>query len=64
MFQVVLIWNDVNSSAPQALSDLLLDFPNLKVKVIKAKENSLNNRMLPYEVIDTMAVLQASRQCC
>ncbi|MFH4973533.1 hypothetical protein AB6A40_000242 [Gnathostoma spinigerum] len=50
--KVLVVWNDVDSSPKQ-------DWPKLHVPVqfIKAKMNSLNNRFLPYDLIETEAVL-------
>ncbi|XP_033121610.1 exostosin-like 3 [Anneissia japonica] len=51
--KVVVVWN-----SPEPPSDDLL-WPQIHVpiKVIKTKKNSLNNRFLPYDEIDTEAIL-------
>ncbi|CAH0387200.1 unnamed protein product [Bemisia tabaci] len=53
LHQVVVVWN----SPRPPLEDLRWPEIGVPVKVIKAPYNSLNNRFLPYEAIETEAVL-------
>ena len=51
--KVIVVWNSPNPPPPQ------LEWPDIGVEilVIKAEKNSLNNRFLPFDAIETEAVL-------
>jgi alpha-1,4-N-acetylglucosaminyltransferase EXTL3 len=51
--KIVVVWNDPETSPFE------LDWPQLSIplKVIWADKNSLNNRFIPYDVIETDAIL-------
>lgn len=53
MNKVLVIWN----SARMPSSDLRWPEIGVPIVVIKSKRNSLNNRFLPYEAIETDAIL-------
>ena len=50
--KILVIWNNIEREPP-------LSWPRLNVPVyfIKAQKNSLNNRFIPYDLIETEAVL-------
>jgi alpha-1,4-N-acetylglucosaminyltransferase EXTL3 len=51
--KIIIVWNDLNTSPYK------IEWPNAKiqVEVIWADKNSLNNRFIPYDVIETDAIL-------
>lgn len=51
--KVVVVWNSQKTPSPQ------LRWPDIgvPVHVVKTRKNSLNNRFLPYDVIETEAIL-------
>ena len=53
-FQVIVLWNDVNGSVPENLTQVL---PEDKLLVVRPRSNSLQNRLLPLDLIRTDAVL-------
>ena len=57
--QVVIIWNDLehDPEAVDELKDVKLD-ESVSVVVVRPHANSLNNRLVPYNVIQTECVLQ------
>lgn len=52
--KVIVVWNDVSEPPPENL-----EWPDIGVPlvVVRAPKNSLNNRFLPFEEIDTEAIL-------
>ena len=56
--QIIIVWNDQESLPSSNLRlKFALYFSSKKIRVIKADANSLNNRFLPYDLIETDAVL-------
>ena len=51
--KVIVVWNSPVLPSPD------LKWPNIEIpiQVLKTKKNSLNNRFLPYESIETEAIL-------
>ena len=54
-FQFIVIWNDPSTSPTK--DNFLPVKMNAPVYVIKVKRNSLNNRYLPWDIIETRGVL-------
>ena len=57
--QVVIIWNDLehDPETVDELKDVKLD-ESVSVVVVRPHANSLNNRLVPYDVIQTECILQ------
>ena len=54
LLQVIVLWNDANGSVPENLTQVL---PEDKLLIVRPRENSLQNRFLPLDLIRTDAVL-------
>ncbi|TRY61613.1 hypothetical protein TCAL_13764 [Tigriopus californicus] len=51
--QVIVIWNDVGNPVPGTFQLPDTYFP---VRILRADQNSLNNRLLPFDIINTEAI--------
>jgi len=50
---VVIVWNDMGNGS---VADLSLTNIGVPIHVVNSSINSLNNRFLPYDIIETDAV--------
>ena len=59
LHQVVIIWNDLehNPGTVDELKNVKVD-ESVSVVVVRPHANSLNNRLVPYDVIRTECILQ------
>ncbi|XP_071804168.1 exostosin-like 3 [Asterias amurensis] len=51
--KVIVVWNSPKPAAP----DIIWPEIHVPIKVVRTKRNSLNNRFLPYDEIETEAIL-------
>lgn len=51
--QVIVVWNDVGNPLPK---DFQLPQTYFPVHILRAEQNSLNNRVLPFDIINTEAI--------
>ena len=60
LHRVVIVWNDLgrDPETVDELRDVKLDGAVASVVVVRPHANSLNNRLAPYDVIQTECVLQ------
>jgi len=54
MNKILVVWNGVNHKPP---ADLVWPDVGVPIVVVKVDQNSLNNRFLPYDAIETDAIL-------
>ena len=58
LHRVVIVWNDFNHTRHLTRDEVGLDVEGASVVVVSPSANSLNNRLAPYDVIQTECVLQ------